>query len=396
MSGRRWRLRLGMRWKLLIAFGIGVSIVFVVVAAWIVRFSTDTANRRLLENLRGMSIGGAEVIDAQEFTVLTADDLTVVPGETYPANAGKLSGTVATADSVYPTSPAYWDHINQIAAIRRTNPEASPYTYFRGPDGTIEFIGSWSALGYPNMGIDPPIGARYRQPISALVDDTTSAYFAKGLARTTEQPAYRDFFGKWISVYTPILAEDGSTVGAIGVDYPLSYVDQVQQRVLRVLYPTFGIAYVVLILLVLYLSHWMTRRLGRLSIATRRISDGDYAVDLSGATRAVFPDEMTELAQSFSSMAAKIESRERSLVKQVQVLKVEIDEARRQESVAEITESDFFTSLTAKATALRARVRDQEEAEAEATDDAPSEVVRASPTTAPESETDIDPKEILR
>lgn len=360
-----------MRWKLLIAFGFGVSVVFVVVAAWIVRFSTDTANRRLLENLRGMSIGGAEVIDGAEFTALTTTDLSVVPGETYPDNAGTLSGTVATADSAYPTSPAYWDHINQIAAIRRTNPEASPYTYFQSSDGTIRFIGSWSALGYPNMGIDPPIGARYRMPIKALVDDETSRYFAKGLSRTTSQPAYRDFFGRWISVYTPILADDGTTIGAIGVDYPLSYVDQVQQRVLRVLYPTFGIAYVVLIMLVLYLSHWMTRRLGRLSSATRRVSDGDYDVDLSSTTRTLFPDEMTELAQAFTTMAAKIESRERSLVKQVQILKVEIDEAKRQESVAEITESDFFTSLTAKATALRARVRDQEEADAASGTDAP-------------------------
>jgi HAMP domain-containing protein len=352
-----------MRWKLLIAFGLGVSVVFVVVAAWILRFSTDTANRRLLDNLRGMSIGGAQVINAQEFLALTTTDLSVVPGETYPANAGTLSGTVATADSVYPTSQAYWDHVNQIADIRRTNPEASPYTYFRGPDGNMQFIGSWSALGYPNIGTDPPIGARYRQPISALVNDATSTYFSQGLTETTAQPAYRDVFGKWISVYTPVVAADGTTVGGIGVDYPLSYVDQVQRRVLGVLYPTFGIAYAVLFLLVLYLSHWMTRRLGRLSTATRRITDGDYDVDLSGATRAMFPDEMTELAQSFSTMAEKIESRERSLVKQVQGLKVEINEAKRQESVAEITESDFFTSLTAKATALRARVRDQQVAD---------------------------------
>jgi HAMP domain-containing protein len=376
----RWyrRLRLSMRWKLLIAFGIGVSIVFVVVAAWIVKFSTDTANRRLLDNLRAMSTGGAQIINAQEFLALTTTDLSVVPGETYPANAGTLSGTVATADSSYPTSQTYWDHVNQIADIRRTNPEASPYTYFRSPNGTLQFIGSWSALGYPNIGTDPPIGAGYRQPISALVDDATDTYFTQGLTGTTAQPAYKDFFGKWISVYTPIVSADGTSLGGIGVDYPLSYVDEVQHRVLGVLYPTFGIAYAVLILLVLYLSHWMTRRLGRLSNATRRISDGEYDVDLTGATRAIFTDEMTELAQSFTTMAEKIEFRERSLVKQVQVLKVEIDEAKRQESVAEITESDFFTSLTAKATALRARVRDQEVADAIAMNDAPV----ASQTTA--------------
>jgi hypothetical protein len=79
----------------------------------------------------------------------------------------------------------------------------------------------------------------------------------------------------------------------------------------------------------------------------------------------VFPDEMTDLARSFATMSEKIRARERSLVKQLRVLKVEIDEAKREQSVAEITESDFFTSLTAKATALRARVRELDASEPE-------------------------------
>jgi len=276
-----------------------------------------------------------------------------------------LSGTSAVTDGAYPTNSAYWNHINEIADIRRTNPEASPYTYYRAPDGTMEFIGSWSALGYPTMNTDLPVGTLFHQPVSMLIDEDTSAYFAEGLTATTSQPPYFDFFGHWISVYSPIVASDGTTVGAIGVDYPLSYVDDVQERVLGVLYPVFGAAYVVLILLVLYLSHWMTRRLGRLSKATTRISGGDYDVDLSRATKAVFPDEMTDLATSFASMSEKIRARERSLVKQLRVLKVEIDEAKREQSVAEITESDFFTSLTAKATALRARVRELDASEPE-------------------------------
>jgi len=377
---KRRGFRLGMRWKLLIAFGLGVSIVFVIVATWIVRFSTDSARTRLEENLRSLSIGGAQNIDAERFRVLTQTERQVVEGEIYPANAGTLSGTAARVDSAYPTDPAYWDHVNEIADIRRTNPEASGYTYFRAPDGTMRFIGSWSALGYPIMGVSPPIGTMLQQPILTLVDQNTASYFADGLTATTSQPPYFDFFGHWISVYSPIVANDGTTVGAIGVDYPLSYVDDVQERVLGVLYPVFGAAYVVLILLVLYLSHWMTRRLGRLSKATTRISGGDYEVDLSRATKAVFPDEMTDLATSFASMSEKIRARELSLVKQLRVLKVEIDEAKREQSVAEITESDFFTSLTAKATALRARVRELDASEPE---DSASDIAPESDDSTP-------------
>jgi hypothetical protein len=36
-----------MRWKLLIAFGVCITVVLAVVAIWIVRFTTDTANRVL-------------------------------------------------------------------------------------------------------------------------------------------------------------------------------------------------------------------------------------------------------------------------------------------------------------------------------------------------------------
>jgi hypothetical protein len=41
----------------------------------------------------------------------------------------------------------------------------------------------------------------------------------------------------------------------------------------------------------------------------------------------------------------------------VQVLKVEIDEVKRQQAVAEITDSDFFADLTTKAADMRARVK---------------------------------------
>ena len=53
------------RWKLLIAFGGGFTLVFVLVAFWILRFSTDSATERVQDNLRGIAVGGATTIDAQ-------------------------------------------------------------------------------------------------------------------------------------------------------------------------------------------------------------------------------------------------------------------------------------------------------------------------------------------
>jgi hypothetical protein len=70
---------------------------------------------------------------------------------------------------------------------------------------------------------------------------------------------------------------------------------------------------------------------------------------------------MYTLAESVSSMAAKVGARERSLTREVQRLKVEIDSAKREEAVKEITESDFFSELTTKAAEMRQRIRANDE-----------------------------------
>ena len=57
-------------------------------------------------------------------------------------------------------------------------------------------------------------------------------------------------------------------------------------------------------------------------------------------------------------MAAKVGAREATLTREVQRLKIEIDYGRREEAVKEITESDAFNELTAKALEFRRRMRE--------------------------------------
>jgi hypothetical protein len=59
-------------------------------------------------------------------------------------------------------------------------------------------------------------------------------------------------------------------------------------------------------------------------------------------------------------MAEKVGARERSLTKEVQRLRVEIDQVKRQEAVEEITHTDFFEDLTGKADLLRAALKRRE------------------------------------
>jgi HAMP domain-containing protein len=169
-------------------------------------------------------------------------------------------------------------------------------------------------------------------------------------------------------VYTPVTNSSGVVVGGLGVDYYYTYVSEVRTQVLTTLIWVFGPAYLVLMGIVVWLSGWLTRRLGRLSDATRLVADGDYDVDLASATDGRFSDEMTELGDVFKTMIAKVGARERSLNKQVQVLKVEINEQRRQQAVEEIVDSDFFADLSVKAASLRKKVREEATEATEATD----------------------------
>jgi two-component system cell cycle response regulator len=73
------------------------------------------------------------------------------------------------------------------------------------------------------------------------------------------------------------------------------------------------------------------------------------------------PDALGILARRFATMAAEIQAREARLRAQVRELKIEIDQARQQRRVAEITETDFFRDLRSRAADLRSVIRDSKE-----------------------------------
>jgi hypothetical protein len=60
-------------------------------------------------------------------------------------------------------------------------------------------------------------------------------------------------------------------------------------------------------------------------------------------------------------MAAEVRAREERLRAEVRELRIEIDQARQQRRVAEITETDFFKDLRSRAAGLRAVIRDDDQ-----------------------------------
>ena len=68
-------------------------------------------------------------------------------------------------------------------------------------------------------------------------------------------------------------------------------------------------------------------------------------------------DALGQLAQVFQEMARQVYAREQRLQRQVQQLRIEIDQAHKAREVAEITESEYFQQLLGKAEEIRNRAR---------------------------------------
>lgn len=334
-------MHISMRWKILAGFAAAFTVVFVFIAVWVIQNTTTNAFGHLSSQLHSTAVGGAESLDTRVFANLIA----TVPAALDATNPTGLG---------YPDSPLYEAAAADLYRILQVSNQSLPYTYFRDPaDGRLYFAASSGYL------LDPPQGVPYRIAASDVVSPTSYAYMERGLEQTTDEPPARDDFGTWLSTYTPVRDASGVVIGALGVDYSLEYIDEVQGQVQREMFPVLAAAYLFLLTLVLVISSAVVRPLRRLTAATGRIADGEYELDVASITPTRFPDEMTELAASVGIMAAKVGQRERSLTRQVQQLRIEINAASKEESVKDIVESDFFAGLAARGVEMRRRRIDE-------------------------------------
>jgi hypothetical protein len=114
-----------------------------------------------------------------------------------------------------------------------------------------------------------------------------------------------------------------------------------------------GLAGVALALLV---TRRISHPLLQLTSAARLMERGD--LDTALLTRLLqrrVGDELTTLAQVFKHMAEQVQLRELKLKDQIVELHIQIDESKKQQQVAEITESDYFQDLQQQARRLRTK-----------------------------------------
>ncbi len=84
----------------------------------------------------------------------------------------------------------------------------------------------------------------------------------------------------------------------------------------------------------------------------RQVAEGEYA-EIAEVGDQYRDPTMSALAAEFARMATQVKQREDTLRQEIAELKIEIDEAKKERQVAEITESDYFQEIQARARELR-------------------------------------------
>ena len=90
------------------------------------------------------------------------------------------------------------------------------------------------------------------------------------------------------------------------------------------------------------------RGVGKVTAAAVAVESGSFAADGFDEI-ARRPDALGNLARLFQRMAVEVAARQRRLEEQVQQLTIAIDEGKKAAQVDEITESDYFRNLQARA-----------------------------------------------
>lgn len=100
---------------------------------------------------------------------------------------------------------------------------------------------------------------------------------------------------------------------------------------------------------------YTTDFLGEVRAWVRKIAEGNYQTGDSISSDKFQDKTMATLAAEFAQMAARVQEREETLRREVQQLRIEIDENKRKQEAEKILGSDYYKNLKERAKNLRQR-----------------------------------------
>ena len=354
-----------LRWKLLIGFTLIFSVVFAIAFYWFYTFASAQAFTRIQQDLLDTLNGASQNISGDVLSALVKDGKPNAQGEAWLAVANAEENETPDAATLRATAeanfgkatvngfsddPRYQQLMDELQAIHNIEPRAWPYIFVKAEgERHITYIADLSARYDPSKAT-PFLFTKTSKKSYNGVNELTLRLDANGNFTT-----YTDQWGQWVSAYEPIKNIPAGTA-AIGIDFEADYVYQVQDAIRNQVAVAFTVAYLTLFILVFLVSGALTGPIVKLTLAANALGEGDYSQDFSKLKSAGrFSDEIGKLADVFTVMADKVHQREQSLKRQVEALKIEIDETKRKKQVSEIADSDFFRELQAKARDMRSK-----------------------------------------
>lgn len=99
-------------------------------------------------------------------------------------------------------------------------------------------------------------------------------------------------------VYVPIMTDYGNYVGFIGIGRPMSHVEVQMDDLKSNIFRAFLLSLIVAIIMSLFFSYFMVKRVNRLSKASQKVAMGDYDIYIDHSNR----DEIDRLSADFNKM----------------------------------------------------------------------------------------------
>src|SRR5258708_181186 len=338
------RRYVSLRFKIWLGFILVFTPVFIGSYFWFYQYTADRVLKSISDSLVDTVNGAVKGMDVDGLVKLFQQESTTNP---------LCSPSTGVASGYYPeTNRLYVSLEDWLRTVQDISPNTRIYIYMKGPGpGDIVAIGSTGYFRTPRGGFK----------FCELYNSRGATQIADGLTHRVDRwTVYTDSFGSWITTYAPIPDKNGQIVGAIGVDISADYVAQVKQGILVSGAIAFVLSYILIFLLVYWLSGLLTRPIVSLAGIAKEIGEGKYEQEWSQVdSGASFRVEINTLTAVFHSMVDKVAEREKSLRARVAQLEILIDRSKLETQVKEIVESDFFQDLHTKVQDMRSRFKEQ-------------------------------------
>ena len=145
---------------------------------------------------------------------------------------------------------------------------------------------------------------------------------------------------------------DDATIDSVLTGNEMRYLSDIRADIRRNVLLAIGVFFIVGFVSIYGITTNATRDIHELTAAARAIARGEYKQDLSRLHSGSVRSEISELAEAIEE-SGRVHIREQVLIAKVKELEIKIDEAKMQEQVSEIADTEFFQDLQSRAKAIR-------------------------------------------